>query len=93
MCVSKIKTKKNGGFMPENIVSTYRKKLRSLKPKQRKDQLYNYAKKLREYGVEVDTKARTFVLDADEIDQVPVGARYYVRLLIYHGFTKQLSLF
>lgn len=44
-------------------------------------------------GYEVDVKNRTFKFHFTSINEIPVGPRYYVGMLIRLGVTRQLSLF
>lgn len=51
------------------------------------------ASKLAAFGYRVDVKMRSIDIEFNDLSEVPVGPRYYVRQLLRIGFSKQTTLF
>lgn len=88
-----MRMKKNGVSSPVSTLSKLDLEFLRLPKKSKQNKRSYYARKLAEYGYEVDSKIRTFKFGFTSLNEIPVGPRYYVRQLIRLGYTKQLSLF
>lgn len=88
-----MKTKKNGGSSKGSTLSKLDLEYLRLPKRAKQKKRSYYAKKLAEFGYEVDVKIRSFKFHFTSLNEIPVGPRYYVRQLIRLGITRQLSLF
>lgn len=93
MSARKTKTKKNGDSFRVSMPSVLDSKVRALSKVQLQRKRSCLAKKLRKLGYQVDVKQLSIDIQFSSINEVPVGARYYVRQLLRMGFSKQTSLF
>lgn len=93
MSVSKTKTRKNGAYSQASTLTKLQQEILQLsKTKKQNRRRYN-ARKLAEYGYQVDHQNRAFLFQFSSLSEIPVGPRYYVLQLIRLGYTKQLSIF
>ena len=93
MSERKTKTKKNGDSFRVSMPSLLDLKVRQLDKTQKQRKRSYLAKKLTDLGYRVDVKMRSIDIQFSSINEVPVGARYYVRQLLRLGFSKQTTLF
>lgn len=68
-------------------------KVREMSKIQKQRSRSYYAKKLTDFGYRVDVKMRSIDIEFNDLSEVPVGPRYYVRQLLRIGFSKQTRLF
>lgn len=83
------KTKK----VPEPWVSLEDRENKSLSKAGKRAKVRYHAEKLRELGIPVDIKKRTFQVPFTSLAEAPVPHRFYIRKLLRLGFIKQFTIF
>lgn len=68
------------------------KEIRELNPRQKKQRMYGYGKRLVKAGYAVNHTEKWFQTGYSALNEIPVPARYYARQMLRLGYYHQLKL-